>query len=330
MVRVAILDDYQKAALHMADWSQLSPEVMVDTFQDHLFDEDALVRRLEGYDIVLGMRERTPIPRSLLQRLPALKMLISTGMSNASFDIDAATDLGVVVTGTTTGGGPGTTELTWGHILALARKIPQEDQAVREGKWQISVGQGLRGKTLGIIGLGNIGSAVARVGAAFQMKVLAWSQNLTPERAKAGGAAYATKDNLLRQSDFVTIHLRLSERTTGLLGARELALMKSTAYLINTSRGPIVDEKALVQALQNNTIAGAGLDVHDIEPLPADHPLRRLGNTVVTPHLGYVTEEGYRGMFTMAVENIQTFLKGQPTRVINPAVLERPNLRGIQ
>ena len=330
MVRVAVLDDYQSAALRMADWSVLPKETKVDTFQDHLFDETALARRLAEYDIIIGMRERTPMPRSLLQRLPDMKLLVTTGMGNASFDIDAATEMGIVVSGTTTGGGPGTTELAWGLMLALARSIPAEDRATREGKWQTTLGQGIAGKTLGVIGLGNIGSQVARVGLAFGMQVLAWSQNLTPQRAQAIGATYAAKDDLLIRSDFVTIHLRLSGRTQSLISQRELRLMKPTAYLINTSRGPIVDESALIHALRNKTIAGAGLDVYDVEPLPEDHPLRRMENTVVTPHLGYVTEEGYRGMFANAVENIQTFLKGQPVRVLNPAVLERPNLRGIR
>lgn len=329
MVRVAVLDDYQQVALEMADWSLLSAEVQVDTFPDHLFDEGALVRRLNDYDVVVGMRERTPMPRSLLQQLPNLKLLITTGMGNASFDLEAATDLGITVSGTSAGGGPGTAELTWGLILALARNIPREEAAIREGRWQLSVGQMLSGKTLGIVGLGRIGTAVARIGLAFQMKVLAWSQNLTKERADAAGAGFATKAELFSQSDFITLHYHLSSRSRGMVGASELALMKPTAYLVNTSRGPIVDEKALVQVLEGRAIAGAGLDVYDVEPLPADHPFRRLENTVVTPHLGYVTEEAYREMFANAIENIQTFLQGDPTRVINPAVLERPNPRGL-
>ncbi len=330
MVRIAVLDDYQNAALRMADWSILPGGTQVETLKEHLDDEAALAQRLHDYDIVVGMRERTPMPRSLLQRLPNLKLLVTTGMTNASFDVEAATQLGIVVAGTSTGGGPGTTELSWGLMLSLARSIPAEDKATREGKWQTSVGQGIGGKTLGVIGLGNIGSAVARVGLAFGMQVLAWSQNLTPQRAQAVGVTYAAFDDLLVRSDFITIHLRLSPRTQGLIGERELKLMKPPAYLINTSRGPIVDEAALVKALRAKVIGGAGLDVYDVEPLPLDHPLRHMENTVVTPHLGYVTEEGYRGMFVNAVEDIQTFLKGQPVRVLNPAVLERPNLRGIR
>lgn len=328
MLRVAILDDYQRVALAMTDWSVLPADAQVDAFPDHLSDERALVQRLEGYDVVVGMRERTPMPRSLLAQLPHLKLLMTTGMGNASFDVAAATELGITVSGTM-GGGPGTAELTWGLILSLARNIPREEAALRRGKWQLTVGPSLSGKTLGIVGLGRIGSAMARIGLAFQMKLLAWSQNLTPDRAEAAGATYAAKEELFSNSDVVTIHYVLSDRSRGLVGARELSLMKPTAFLINTSRGPIVDEQALIGALERGAIAGAGLDVFDVEPLPLDHPLRRLENTVVTPHLGYVTQESYRGMFKEAVENIQSFLVGDPTRVINPAVLERPNLRQL-
>jgi phosphoglycerate dehydrogenase-like enzyme len=262
------------------------------------------------------MRERTPFPRSLLERLPALRLLTTTGMRNAAIDMQAAADRGVVVCGT---GGVvyPTAELTWGLILALLRHIPREDQATRAGRWQVSMGIGLQGKVLGVIGLGNLGSQVATVGKAFQMPVLAWSQNLTAERAAQFGATLVSKDELLSQSDIVTIHLVLSPRTRGLLGAQELALMKPTSYLVNTSRGPIVDEQALVAALQKQAIAGAALDVFDEEPLPLDHPLRRLENTVITPHVGYVTVETYRIFFAQTVENIRAFLDGAPVRVIN-------------
>jgi phosphoglycerate dehydrogenase-like enzyme len=329
LVRVAILDDYQNAAMQMADWSLLPRDAKVEALHDHLADEGLLAQRLRDYDVVICMRERTPMLRSLLQRLPNLKLLVTTGMGNASFDIDAATELGIVVSGTSSGGGPGTAELTWGLILALARSIPAEDRAVRQGKWQTSVGQGIAGKTLGVIGFGRIGSQVARIGVAFGMEVLTWSQNMTPQRAQTVGATAVSKDDLLARSDFVTLHVSLNPRSRGLLTAPDLARMKPTAYLINTSRGPLVDEQALVEALRTKRIAGAGLDVFNVEPLPQDHPLRHMENTVLTPHLGYVTEEGYRGMYSNAVENIQTYLKGQPVRVINPAVLERPNLRGI-
>ena len=316
MVRVAILDDYQHVALQMSDWSVLPADVEVRVFSDHLADQDALVERLKDFEVVMAMRERTPFPRSLLERLPTLRLLTTTGMRNAAIDLQAATDCGVVVCGT---GGVlyPTAELTWGLILALLRHIPREDQATRTGQWQVSMGIGLHSKVLGVIGLGNLGSQVATVGKAFQMPVLAWSQNLTAERAAQVGATLVSKDELLSQSDIVTIHLVLSQRTTRLLGTRELGLMKPTSYLVNTSRGPIVDEQALVAALQKKTIAGAALDVFDEEPLPLDHPLRRLENTVLTPHLGYVTTETYRIFFGQTVENIRAFLNGAPVRVIN-------------
>lgn len=300
----------------MSDWNVLPADVEVRVFSDHLADQDALVERLKDFEVVMAMRERTPFPRSLLERLPTLRLLTTTGMRNAAIDLQAATDCGVVVCGT---GGVlyPTAELTWGLILALLRHIPREDQATRTGQWQVSMGIGLHGKVLGVIGLGNLGSQVATVGKAFQMPVLAWSQNLTAERAAQVGATLVSKDELLSQSDIVTIHLVLSQRTTRLLGTRELGLMKPTSYLVNTSRGPIVDEQALVAALQKKTIAGAALDVFDEEPLPLDHPLRRLENTVLTPHLGYVTTETYRIFFGQTVENIQAFLNGAPVRVIN-------------
>lgn len=316
MVRVAILDDYQHVALQMSDWNVLPADVEVRVFSDHLADQDALVERLKDFEVVMAMRERTPFPRSLLERLPTLRLLTTTGMRNAAIDLQAATDCGVVVCGT---GGVlyPTAELTWGLILALLRHIPREDQATRTGQWQVSMGIGLHSKVLGVVGLGNLGSQVATVGKAFQMSVLAWSQNLTAERAAQVGATLVSKDELLSQSDVVTIHLVLSQRTTRLLGTRELGLMKPTSYLVNTSRGPIVDEQALVAALQKKTIAGAALDVFDEEPLPLDHPLRRLENTVLTPHIGYVTTETYRIFFGQTVENIQAFLNGAPVRVIN-------------
>ncbi|MBI3757108.1 MAG: D-2-hydroxyacid dehydrogenase family protein [Deltaproteobacteria bacterium] len=316
MARVAILDDYQNVALQMSDWSTLPKDVEVRVFQDHLKDEDSLVGRLKDFDIVMAMRERTPFQRSLFERLPNLKLLTTTGMRNAAIDMQAASDHGVTVCGTGGVGYP-TAELTWGLILALLRHIHREDRAIRGGRWQISMGIDLNGKTLGVIGLGNLGSQVATVGKAFQMNVIAWSQNLTAERAASLGAKLVSKDELLSQSDVVTIHLVLSERTQGLLGARELGLMKSSAYLINTSRGPIVDEEALAEALQHKKIAGAGLDVFGDEPLPLDHPLRHLENTIITPHIGYVTENTYKIFFDQTVENIKAFLDGTAIRVIN-------------
>jgi phosphoglycerate dehydrogenase-like enzyme len=315
MPRVALLDDYQGVALTMADWTTLPPDVQVEAFRDHLADEDALVQRLAGFDIVVAMRERTPFPRRVLESLPDLRLLITTGARNASIDVAAAKEQGVVVAGTRSFGAP-TADLTWGLILGLVRQIPREDRTIREGGWQTGLGPGIEGKTLGVIGLGNLGSRVAIVGRAFGMEVIAWSQNLTADRAAEFGARLVTKDELLSQADVVTIHLVLSDRTRGLIGARELALMKPVAYLVNTSRGPIVDEVALIEALETQGIAGAGLDVYDVEPLPLDHPLRRLENTVLTPHIGYVSTENYRVYFRDVVEDIAAFIKGEPLRVI--------------
>ena len=317
VVQVAVLDDYQSVAMEMADWSVLPPGTQVRVFQNHLFDRDALVERLKGFDVVVAMRERTPFLRGLLERLPALKLLVTTGTRNASIDVQAASDLGIVVCGTRGLTYP-TAELTWGLIIALLRRIPQEDAATRDGGWQTGLGVGLRDKVLGVIGLGRLGSQVATVGLAFGMRVVAWSQNLTEERAAQLGASLVGKDDLLSSSDVVTIHLVLSERTLGLVGERELGLMKPTAYLVNTSRGPIVDEGALVRALQHRTIAGVALDVFDQEPLPIDHPLRGLENAVITPHIGYVTHETYRVFFDDAVEDVVSFLDGTPVRVIDP------------
>lgn len=317
MTRLAILDDYQDVALRMADWDRLSVDVEVVVFRDHLADLDAVAARLADFDIVVAMRERTPFPRTLLERLPRLRLLVTTGMRNAAIDLQAAADRGVLVCGTAGLPYP-TAELTWGLILALVRRIPREERAVREGRWQETVGLGVNGKTLGVLGLGTLGSRVARIARAFEMQVLAWSHHLTAERAAEVGATLAGRDELLARSDVVTIHLVLSERTRGLIGLRELALMKPSAYLVNTSRGPIVNEAALVRALRDGAIAGAGLDVFDEEPLPPDHPFRRLPNTVVTPHLGYVTEETYRIFYGQALEDITAYLRGQPIRVLHP------------
>jgi phosphoglycerate dehydrogenase-like enzyme len=317
MTRVAILDDYQRVALRMADWGSLPADAAVTVFDDHLADQDAVAARLRDFEVVVAMRERTPFPRALLERLPRLKLLVTTGMRNASIDVQAAADRGVVVCGTAGLPYP-TAELTWALILALARRVPAEDRATREGRWQVSVGVGLNGKTLGVLGLGTLGSRVARVGKAFEMTVLAWSQNLTAERAAEVGASLVGKDELLARADVASIHLVLGARTRGLIGARELALMKPSAYLVNTSRGPIVEEAALVAALRAGTLAGAGLDVFDEEPLPLEHPFRQLPNVVITPHLGYVTEEGYRIFYGHALEDIQAHLRGEPVRVLRP------------
>jgi phosphoglycerate dehydrogenase-like enzyme len=317
MTRVAILDDYQSVARRMADWASLPAGTDVVVFADHLNDAGAVAARLADFDAVVAMRERTRFSRTLLERLPRLKLLVTTGMRNASIDVGAAVARGVVVCGTAGLPYP-TAELTWGLILALFRRIPVEDRATREGRWQVSCGLGLNGKTLGVLGLGGLGSRVAKVGRAFEMDVLAWSQNLTAARAAEVGATLVSKDELLTRADVVSIHLVLSDRTRGLIGARELSQMKRTAYLVNTSRGPIVDEAALVSAIRAGTIAGAGLDVYDEEPLALDHPLRNLPNTVITPHLGYVTEEGYRIFYGHALEDVKAWLAGQPVRVLRP------------
>lgn len=320
MLRVALLDDYQSVALQSADWQSLGTDATVTAFPDHLTDEDALAERLAPFDVVMALRERTPLRRSLLARLPALKLIATAGMRNAAIDLDAATDLGILVCGTS-GSSRATMELTWGLMLALLRGIPREDYATRAGRWQETIGVGLEGKTIGIIGLGNIGGQLAEVARAFHMRLLAWSQNLTRARAAECGAEWVERDDLLRRADIVTVHLQLSDRTRGLLGARELALMRPSAYLINTSRGPILDEAALLEALRRGAIAGAGLDVFDEEPLPAGHPFLRLPNVVLTPHLGYVTRETYTVFYGQTLENVRDLLAGTPRRVLNPDVL---------
>ena len=326
MVHVAVLDDYQGVALEMADWSSLGSGVEAQVFRDHLKERAALVERLRDFEVVAAMRERTPFPKETLEHLPSLQLLVTTGMRNASVDMEAATRLGIMVCGTGGLGYP-TAELTWGLILALVRHIPNEDQATRGGRWQVTLGAGLQGKVLGIIGLGNLGSQVATIGRAFGMSVIAWSQNLAQQRAQEYGATMVSKEELLSQADIVTVHLVLSQRTRGLIGDQELGMMKLTTFLINTSRGPIVEEGALIEALQRKAIAGAGLDVFDEEPLPPDHPFLRLENTVLTPHLGYVTTEAYRIFFRDVVEDIQAFLQRDPVRVLNPEVLTSAALR---
>jgi len=314
-IRVAVLDDYQDAALEMADWSVLPPEVEVTVFPDHLADPEALVERLLPFEIICPMRERTPFPAALIQRLPNLKLLATTGSWNAAIDMKAAEEHGVTVCGTS-GAVHATPEFSWALIMALVRNIPSEIQSVRTGGWQVGLGGDLKGRTIGILGLGNIGTAIARYARAFEMEVIAWSQNLTPEKAEADGAKLVSKDELLDRSDIVTIHQVLSQRTRDLIGARELALMKPTAFLINTSRGPIVNEPALIDALQRGVIAGAALDAFEEEPLPQGHPFRTLPNVLATPHIGYVSGDMYRMFFSQTVENIAAFLAGSPTRVI--------------
>ena len=315
-MRVAILDDYQGVALTLADWQSLHPRAQMQAFADHLDDLGALARRLHAFDCVVLMRERTPFPRELFDKLPNLRLLITPGLRNASIDVAAATERKVQVCGTDMLPYP-TAELTWGLILALFRHIPAEDRAVREGRWQTTLGLGVRGKTLGLIGLGRLGTQVARIGKTFGMEVVAWSQNLTAERAAEGGAALAGKDDLFARADVVSIHVVLSARSRGLVGAAELRRMKPTAFLVNTSRAPVLDEAALIAALGERRIAGAGLDVFEPEPLAKDHRLLTLDNVVITPHLGYVTEENYRLAYGQALEAIRAFLDGKVLRPIN-------------
>jgi len=325
--RAALLDDYQNVVLGVADWDSLRPAIEVVAFQDHLTDEEALARRLQTFEIVVAMRDRTKFPRSLLQKLPRLELIIQTGMSNASIDLDAATEQGILVCHTLSVRHT-TTELTWGLILGALRRIPDEDRAIRAGKWQVGLGQGVFGKTLGLLGVGQIGAEVARVGKAFGMDVVGWSENLDDAKATAAGVRRVGRDELFRVSDVLTIHLILSPRTRDLVGARELGLMKRSALLVNTSRGPIVNEPALIAALRDGTIAGAALDVFDVEPLPPGHPFRSLPNVLVTPHIGHVTRENYAHYFPGAVEDIRAYLDGRPIRVLNPAVLGRMRSKG--
>jgi len=305
--KIAVLDDYQGVALKMADWSAVLARADVDVFSDHLDGADAVAERLLPYDVVCVMRERTPLRAETIERLPNLKLIASTGPRNASIDLKAAASRAIAVAHTGYFGSP-TLELTWALILASARHIVAEAAAVRSGGWQHSIGDDLAGKTLGIIGLGNLGSQVAKIGSAFGMRVLAWSQNLTAEKAGAVGAALVSKEELLRQADIVSVHLVLSDRTRALIGERELALMKPSARLVNTSRGPIVVEAALVAALKAGQIAGAAIDVYDVEPLPLDHPYRKIDNLLATPHIGYVSRSLYERFYRDTVSNILAWL----------------------
>ncbi|WP_197321247.1 D-2-hydroxyacid dehydrogenase family protein [Saccharomonospora sp. NB11] len=312
-MRIAILDDYQNVALSLADWDSLDAEIRV--FTEHIADQDELVRALAGFDVVVAMRERTPFPAAVLSRLPDLRLLVSTGRRNASIDVAAARRQGVVVCGTGYLPHP-TVELTWALILAASRHLPTEVQAMRNGGWQTTLGTGLHGRTLGLLGLGRLGSRVAKIGQAFGMRTIAWSQNLTAERAAEHDVTAVSKEELFATSDVLSVHLVLSDRTRGLVGATELASMKSTAVLVNTSRAPIVDTDALLAALRDNRIAGAALDVYDVEPLPGDHPLRSAPNVVLTPHIGFVTRETYEVFYRDAVEDIAAFQRGEPVRVL--------------
>ena len=310
-IRVLVLDDYQDVARTLGPWRELG-DIDLDVRTTHL-EGASLLEALQGADVVVAMRERTAFPRSLLAGLPALKLLVTTGMVNAAVDLDACRERGIDVRGTT-GMRTATVELTWGLILALARNICAEDRRVRDGGWQHTVGVELTGARLGVIGLGRLGTEVARIGLAFGMEVTAWSQNLDAARARDLGVLPVTKDELLATSDVVTLHLKLSDRTVGIVGAHELTLMKRSAYLVNTSRGPLVDEAALVEALREHRIAGAGLDVFDVEPLPADHPLRTLPNSVLTPHIGFVTEATYAGWWQQIVDDIGAWRNNEALR----------------
>lgn len=306
--RVAVLDDYQSVALATADWSPVTARADVTVFNDHVADPDELVARLAPFDVVFVMRERTPLPRSVIERLPRLRMIASTGPFNAAIDTAAATDAGIHV-GTTGGSVASTIELTWALILGASRHLVAERNAVADGRWQTTVGRELDRRVLGVLGLGRIGARVARIGTAFGMDVVAWSQNMTPDLAAEAGARYLPRDEFFAAADVLTVHLKLGERSRGLIGAAELAAMKPTALLVNTSRGPIVDEDALVAALRSGSIAGAALDVFDTEPLPLDHPLRTLDNVLATPHIGYVADRPYRIFFTDAVAAIAEWLE---------------------
>jgi phosphoglycerate dehydrogenase-like enzyme len=309
-IKIAVLDDYQDVALEMADWSILAPRASVTVFNDHLADPQAVVARLHPFDVVCVMRERTPMTRSIIERLPNLKLIASTALRNASIDGDAARQRGIPVVHTGYTSAP-TVELTWALILAGARHLVAEAESVRNGGWQRHVGDDLDGRTLGVLGLGNVGSAVARIGLAFGMNVIAWSQNLTAERAAAVGARLVAKDALFRESDIVTVHLVLSARTRGLVTAAELSLMKPTARLVNTSRGPLIVEADLLQALRLHALAGAAIDVFDQEPLAPNHPLRSMPNVLATPHIGYVSRGLYRRFYQDTVDNIRRWLDGE-------------------
>ena len=317
LTRLAILDDYQGVARAMGPWDRLPPGLSIEVFSDTLKEEAALAARLAPFDAILAMRERTPFPATLLQRLPKLRLLVTTGERNRAIDVAAAQAQGVVVCGTSSSGAP-TVDITWGLIINLLRDIPAQQAALRAGQWQTSVGTSLEGLTLGVLGLGKLGTRVARVGQAFGMTVIAWSQNLTAEAAAAVGATRVEKQELFARADVVTLHLILSGRSRGIVGAAELAAMKRSAVIVNTSRGPLIDQPALVAALQDGRIAGAGIDVFDEEPMPPGHPLLGCPNTVLTPHLGYVTRQNYTAYFDGAVAAIEAYLAGAPIRVLAP------------
>lgn len=304
--QVAILDDYQKAALKTGDWSILNDKMELTVFHDHIFDTDLIIERLKPFDVICVMRERTPLTKEIFAGLPKLKLVVSTGMRNASIDLAAAAENGVEIahTGYVSSGAP---EFTWALLMAMVKQIPQENRSLRAGGWQIGVGGDLKGKTLGIIGLGKIGKKIAAIAKVFDMEVMAWSTNLTEEMATDAGAKLVSKEELFKKADFISVHLVLSERSKGIIKGNDLALMKPTAYLINTSRGPLVDEAALINMLQSGKIAGAALDVFDQEPLAENHPFRTLHNVLATPHIGFVTEETYKLFFEDTIKILDAY-----------------------
>jgi len=316
-MRIVVLDDYQGCAFHLADWSRIRAAHEAIAFTDHIADEDELVRRLGGVDVLCIMRERTAITKSLIDKLPTLKHIVTTGHVHAALDTKAAADRGIVIS-TTGSSRYATAELTFGLVLALARQIVAHHNSVQSGGWQLALGHDVRGKTLGVIGLGNLGAQVAGFGKAFGMNVVGWSQNLTDEQAAKAGATRVSKEEMFRTADYITVHYKLSARSQGIVGAQDIALMKPTAHLINTSRGPLIDEAAMISAIREGRIAGAGIDVFDEEPLPAGHFFRTSSKVIVTPHVGYVSHENYVTYFTEMVENIEGWLAGKPVRVAAP------------
>jgi phosphoglycerate dehydrogenase-like enzyme len=316
-LKVALLDDFQDVGRTLGPWARLGARVEVTAFTEPIRGEDALAATLEPFEVIVAMRERTGFPRSVIERLPNLRLLVTTGMANAAIDLDALRERGVTVCGTT-GSIAATLELTWALLLGVSRHLCEEDRAIRAGAWQHTIGPELAGRTLGLVGLGRIGSAMVPVARAFGMEVIAWSENLTAESAHAAGAEHVAKEQLFASADFVSVHYKLSGRSRGIVGAREIAGMKRTAFLVNTSRGLLVDTPALLEALHDGRIAGAALDVYDEEPLPVDHPLRSAPRTLLSPHLGYVASGAYERWWREIVENVEAFLDGDPIRVVGP------------
>lgn len=320
-LNMVILDDYHDFFNKMEIDKSLPSFITLTIFNQHISNEQELIKKLYDYQIIVGIRERTAFTKTVLDGLPNLKLLITTGARNASFDLDAATKNNIIVSGTQ-GAGEGPVDLTWGLIISLMRGIHTEDRLARQGRWGTIVGPTLTGKTLGLLGLGHIGQLVAQVGIAFGMNIIAWSENLTVQVAKQHGAKYVNKETLFTDSDVLSVQLKLSERTKRIIGEKELSLMKSSSYIVNTSRGPIIDEKALIDALNTMKIAGAAIDTFDIEPLPNDHPLFSTPNTLITPHIGYVTKEAYEIYTEGIIENVLAFLNHNPKRVLNPTALK--------